>query len=223
MARIKAVGHELAMHYDAMSADCPWSHTLFHEQWETLVALFGAPPVSNKNHYLRWEGDVDFFHWCSAHGIQLDQSEKDKTGEAGYNFGTCHVSFPVTFEGTTLDVLELPTPTQDLEVAAGLGCAATGGHSTQPRHFASALHPAHIAKPGVADALLTAVATAQAQGLAWWSAAQINGWERARRQSTLGSGRPAPAGAAAVALHTGQQPCLSDHSLALPARTADHP
>ncbi|MCE7985754.1 MAG: hypothetical protein DYG89_31640 [Caldilinea sp. CFX5] len=203
MARIKAAGHELAMHYDAMSADCPWSHTLFHQQWETLVALFDAEPVSNKNHYLRWEGDVEFFRWCEEHGIQLDQSKgASKTGEAGYNFGTCHLFFPVAFDGTPLDVLELATPTQDLEIFAPpalltpLLDAVVRCHGILHLLF----HPAHIAKPGVADALLTAVATAQAHGVAWWSAGQLNRWERARRQvawqwqvSTSG---------AAVALHT---------------------
>lgn len=185
MARIKAAGHELAMHYDAMSADCPWSHTLFREQWQKLVALFGAEPVSNKNHYLRWEGDVEFFRWCEEHGIQLDQSKgASKTGEAGYNFGTCHLAFPVTFEGTTLDVLELPTPTQDLEIFAPHALLQPLLEATLRSHGILHLlfHPAHIAKPGVADSLLTAVAAAQAQGMAWWSAAQLNTWERARRQ-----------------------------------------
>src|SRR5205085_2422825 len=42
-------------------------------------------------------------------------------------------------------------------------------------------HPAHIFKPGVADALIGAVAKAQDQGMAWWTAAEINRWERARR------------------------------------------
>lgn len=212
MERIKAAGHELAMHYDAMSADCPWSHTLFHEQWETLVALFGATPVSNKNHYLRWEGDVDFFRWCEQHGIQLDQSKgASKTGEAGYNFGTCHVAFPVTFEGATLDVLELPTPTQDLEIFAPRALVVPLLEATLRSHGILHLlfHPAHIAKPGVADALLTAVATAEAQGLAWWSAAQINGWERARRQITW-QWQASADGTAAVTLHT---------ATALPAAT----
>jgi hypothetical protein len=44
-------------------------------------------------------------------------------------------------------------------------------------------HPAHIAKPGVADAILTAVRATRAVGMAWWTAAQINAWERARRQA----------------------------------------
>ncbi|MBX3010055.1 MAG: hypothetical protein KF832_01065 [Caldilineaceae bacterium] len=204
MARIQAAGHELAMHYDAMSDDCPWSHTLFHEQWETLVALFGHKPVSNKNHYLRWEGDIDFFQWCEEHGIELDQSKgASKTGEAGYNFGTCHLAFPVAFDGTPLNVLELPTPTQDFEIFAPhalfypLLDAALRTHGVLHLLF----HPAHIAKPGVADSILTAVATAQEQGLAWWTAAQLNAWERARRQAVW-QWQASAAGAPSVQLQT---------------------
>lgn len=185
MAQIKAAGHELAMHYDSMSDGCPWSHDLFHQQWQDLVALFGLEPVSNKNHYLRWEGDVELFHWCQEHGIELDQSKgASKTGEAGYNFGTCHPYFPVDFEGNPIDVLELCTPTQDLEIfgpralLTPLLQASLRSHGVMHLLF----HPAHIFKPGVADAILEAVATAKAAGMEWWTAAQINGWERARRQ-----------------------------------------
>jgi hypothetical protein len=185
IARIAADGHELAMHYDAMSDGCPWSYDLFHQQWQALVALFVRQPVSNKNHYLRWEGDMEFFAWLVEHGIQLDQTKgASKTGEAGFLFGTCHPYFPVDFAGTTVDVLELPTPTQDLEIFAPVTLlyplleAALRHHGILHLLF----HPAHIAKPGVADALLTAVHEAKAAGMAWWSAERINAWERARRR-----------------------------------------
>jgi hypothetical protein len=185
IAQIAANGHELAMHYDAISEGCPWSHELFHQQWQGLVELFGQEPVSNKNHYLRWEGDVELFRWCVEHGIQLDQTKgASKTGEAGFNFGTCRPYFPVDFAGNVLDVLELPTPTQDLEIFAPTALlyplldAALRHHGIIHLLF----HPAHIAKPGVADAIFSAVRESRAAGMAWWTAAQINAWERARRQ-----------------------------------------
>lgn len=188
IAQIAAGGHELAMHYDSMSEGCPWSRTLFHEQWKGLVDLFGGhKPASNKNHYLRWEGDVDLFHWCIDHGIQLDQSKgASKTGEAGFNFGTCHPYFPVDFAGKVLDVLELPTPTQDLEIFAPTALLQPLLAATIAHHGILHLlfHPAHIAKPGVADAIFLAVQQTQAAGIAWWTAAQINAWERARRTVT---------------------------------------
>jgi hypothetical protein len=186
IAQIAADGHELAMHYDAMSDDCPWSHELFHEQWEGLVALFGQKPVSNKNHYLRWEGDMQLFEWLEEHDIELDQTKgASKTGEAGFNFGTCHPYFPVEMGGRAVNVLELPTPTQDLEIFAPtplfypLMEAALRHHGIMHLLF----HPAHIAKPGVADAIFTAARETTAAGMVWWTAAQINQWERARRQA----------------------------------------
>ena len=188
IGRVAAHGHELAMHYDSVTDGYPWRHDLFHAQWLGLVELFGgAEPVSNKNHYLRWEGDMTLFHWCQEHGIQLDQSKgASKTGEAGYNFGTCHPYFPVEFNGQVVDVLELATPTQDLEIFAPVALlqplleAALRHHGVLHLLF----HPAHIAKPGVADAIFSAVAQTQAAGMAWWTAAQINAWERARRSVT---------------------------------------
>jgi hypothetical protein len=193
------------MHYDAMSDGCPWSHELFHQQWEGLVELFGERPVSNKNHYLRWEGDMELFEWLVENGIQLDQTKgASKTGEAGFNFGTCHPHFPVDVAGNVVDVLELPTPTQDLEIFAPTALvyplmqAALRHHGIMHLLF----HPAHIAKPGVADAIFTAVRATHAAGMAWWTAAEINAWERARREIAW-SDYQAQEGAATVALASG--------------------
>jgi len=179
-------GHELAMHYDAMSDDCPWDADLFHEQWRALTTMFhGVEPASNKNHYLRWEGDCELFEWCVAHNIELDQSKgASKTGEAGFNFGTCHPYFPVDFAGKALNVLEMTTPTQDLIIFAPtailtpLLAAVVRHHGILHLLF----HPSHIEKEGVAQAILDAVAAAKEAGLEWWTAAAINRWERARRQ-----------------------------------------
>src|SRR5262249_6131825 len=81
---IRAAGHEPAMHFDAMSPGATWSEAAFLEQRRQLVGLFGGrAPVTNKNHYLRWEGDTEFFAWCARAGIELDQSKgASKTGEA---------------------------------------------------------------------------------------------------------------------------------------------
>ncbi len=186
IARIHDAGHELAMHYDAMSDGCPWDANLFHEQWQALTAMFGdQAPVSNKNHYLRWEGDCELFAWCMAHGIEIDQSKgASKTGEAGFNFGTAHPYFPVDFAGRALNVLEMTTPTQDLIVFAPpailtpLLAAVIRSYGVLHLLF----HPSHIEKEGVAASILESVAAAKAAGLEWWTAAQINRWERARRQ-----------------------------------------
>lgn len=183
IAEIRAAGCELATHYDAL--DFPWSEAEFDRQWQELCALFGEDtPVSNKNHYLRWEGDSEFFTWCARRGIQLDQSKgASKTGEAGFNFGTCHPFFPVTFEGETLDVLEMATTTQDLLIFAPEVIANVLLEAALQHHglFHLLFHPAHIDKPGVAQAFHKAIAAGRERGIEWWTARQINDWERARR------------------------------------------
>lgn len=186
MSRIHAAGHEYATHYDAMTEGLEWSEAQFDRQWRELVELFGGTaPVTNKNHYLRWEGDCELFDWCVRRGIQLDQSKgASKAGEFGYNFGTCHLYFPVRMNGEVIDILEMATPTQDLEVFVP-AAAAPALLDTVERHygvFHLLFHPAHIDKPGVADSIVGAVAQAKARGFEWWTAEQINNWERARRR-----------------------------------------
>jgi hypothetical protein len=64
-------------------------------------------------------------------------------------------------------------------------------------------HPSHIDKPGVADALLTTVVEARERGMEWWTAEQINGWERARRQARWRRYHRTPGGIG-VCLETGE-------------------
>jgi hypothetical protein len=185
IARIDGHGHELAMHYDAVEEGSIWNEGAFHEQWRQLRWLFSGKQITtNKNHYLRWEGDTEFFEWCQRLGIRLDQSKgPSKTGEAGFTFGTCHPYFPVDPKGRVIDVLELPTLTQDLNVFAPdallepLLQAALRHHGVLHVLF----HPAHVDKPGIADTILHTIRRAQEHGMEWWTARRIDEWERARR------------------------------------------
>lgn len=205
LAAIRRAGHEPAMHFDAMSEGTAFTEEQFDRQWKALCARLGGDIVTNKNHYLRWEGDTEFFTWCEKRGIRMDQSKgASKTGEAGFNFGTCLPHFPVRPDGAPLDVLELPTPTQDLVVFAPpqivdpLLDAVVRCHGVLHLLF----HPAHIAKPGVADALKAAVEAAKARGLEWWTARRLNNWERARRAAHW-SGFEAEPGRARITLFAG--------------------
>jgi peptidoglycan/xylan/chitin deacetylase (PgdA/CDA1 family) len=188
IAAIRAAGHELAMHYDSFSVDRPWSEANFRGQHAVLTEMFGGqPPISNKNHYLRWEGDSDFWHWCIRAGIQFDQTKgPSKTGAIAFTFGTCHPYRPVDPAGRLLDVLELPTLTQDMLLTSPMAALAPmlGGVLRAHGVLHLLFHPAHIAKPGQADAFLESVARGRAAGLEWWTAAEINAWERARRQAS---------------------------------------
>jgi len=188
---IRDGGHELAMHYDAMTEGLDWSEELFEEQWQLLHEQFGELPVANKNHYTRWEGDTEFYAWCQKRGIQLDQSKgPSKIGESGYCFGTSHPFFPVDPNGELLDVLELTFTTQDFTIfvptaiAPAMLDAALRAHGIWHVLF----HPAHTIKPPVAAALQEVVALAREQGLEWWTAKQINTWERARRGAQWSDG-----------------------------------
>lgn len=189
MATIKSAGHEFATHFDAMTDGHPWGEQHFDHQVHELIKLFGGEqPVTNKNHYLRWEGDTDIWEWCAKRGIQLDQSKgASKTGEAGFNFGTCHPYLPVRFDGSTIDVLELPTPTQDLVVFAPEAIFEPLLAQAKKQHGVLHLlfHPAHFQNDAVAAAMAMSIRRGKQEGLEWWTGRQINAWERARRKARL--------------------------------------
>ena len=186
IAAIRDAGHELATHYDSVTEGLEeFSEAQFDRQWRLLCEQFGdEKPVTNKNHYLRWEGDVEFFQWCIARGIRLDQTKgTSKSGEVGFNFGTCHPYRPTAPGGDVLPIHELPTPTQDLRVFAPEEVVPAMLESVA-RHYGVLhllFHPAHIDKPGVADSIVTAVRLGREKGLAWRTAREIVEWEEARR------------------------------------------
>ncbi len=211
---IIADGHELATHFDSMTEGCPWGESYFDAQWRQLCEMFGPDhkPTTNKNHYLRWEGDTEFFDWCIKRGITLDQSKgASKTGEAGFNFGTCHPYRPIAPDGTLLPIHELPTPTQDLLVFAPAEIVPPLLESVKGQYGILHLlfHPAHIDKPGVADSLKDAVALGRENGLEWWTGREIVQWEAARRQSQWEFGSETASMTANAALNGATLLCLS--------------
>jgi hypothetical protein len=184
VAELKAAGHELAMHYDALSDGCTWSQAELGRQHSALSRQFGIPPRTNKNHLLRWEGDTEFFDWLVACDVQLDQSKgPSKSGGAGFAFGSCHPYFPVAPDGRRIDVLELPLLAQDLPrfapepLAEHLLDAVLAQHGVA--HFL--FHPNHILTPGRPETIGRVIDAARKRGMQWWTARQLNDWERARR------------------------------------------
>jgi len=189
---IEAAGHDLGMHYDAFTRSDQegvrsyWGQPFFTEQHRLLTNLFGGERIiANKNHYLRWEGDTEFFEWCRQAGVELDQSKgPSKGGGTGFLFGTCHPYFPVDPQGRILDVLELTTHAQDLVITAPPILSYKMMSAALKRNGILHLlfHPNHIEKEGVKESLLNAVREAKEAGIEWWTARAINRWERSRRK-----------------------------------------
>jgi len=187
---IRAAGCEIALHYDAMKEgpDRQWGFDKLVKQYEGLTAESGVTNIiANKNHYTRWEGRLDFFRWCEKVGLKIDGTMgPSKRGGCGFPRGTCHPWRPLDDEAAPprfLDVYEIPLITQDLEIHLPAKLAPTmldqavahGGVA----HFL--FHPAHIQKPGLADALHTLVREGRQRGMEWWTHAEVWEWETARR------------------------------------------
>jgi hypothetical protein len=181
---------EIALHYDSLAGDAKtsWSKENLVMQHEWLMKETGLDhTTSNKNHYTRWEGRLDFYRWCEEVGINSDQTRgPSKKGTIGFPLGGSQPYFPLDDEQETprlMKVLEVNMLTQDLVVV----CPAEYGQpllDSAARHHGVAhflFHPAHIQKPGVADTLAALIDYGRAQGLEWWTNAQIFEWETLRR------------------------------------------
>jgi len=183
-------GFEIGLHYDAMTggAETSWSKENFLLQHRWLTKEAGLRRIAtNKNHYTRWEGRLDFFRWCEEAGIGCDQTRgPSKKGTIGFPLGGSQPYFPLDDEASPsrfLKVFEVNMLTQDLVVV----CPAQYGKQLLDsvlRHHGVAhflFHPAHIQKPGVADALCGLIDYGRAHAVEWWTSEQICQWETLRR------------------------------------------
>src|SRR5205085_6418156 len=90
---LREAGQEIALHFDALEMGplSEFTEPNLRAQYAWLKAASGIAPISNKNHYTRWEGRPQFFEWCDRLGIQAEQSRgPSKLGCAGFLFGTAH-------------------------------------------------------------------------------------------------------------------------------------
>ena len=221
---LKDQGFEIALHYDAMAGgpETSWSKENFLLQHRWLMREAELDHIaSNKNHYTRWEGRLDFFRWCQELGIRSDQTRgPSKKGTIGFPLGGSQPYFPLDDEREDprwLNVLEVNMLTQDLVVV----CPGEYGKQLVDsvlRHHGVAhflFHPAHILKPRVADTLSGLMDYGRSQGLEWWTNGQIYEWEVLRRgvaarfasgrDFSLHAGKPVP-GATLLVLRSAQQP-----------------
>ena len=190
---LKRNDFEIGLHFDAMTGGprTSWSKAnfLFQHQWLRQTAGVDCL-YSNKNHYTRWEGRLDFPRWCEETGLHSDQTRgPSKKGTIGFPLGGAQPYFPLDDEAASprpLNVLEVNLLTQDLvvtcppEYGASLLDSAVRHHGVA--HFL--FHPAHILKPGVAEALTRLVDYGRTQRLEWWTNEQIYQWETVRRGVT---------------------------------------
>jgi hypothetical protein len=205
---IVANGSEVALHYDAqtflLTADerkpgvshLKWGFEELKAQKDALSRESGQPLLTNKNHTLRWEGRLDFFRWCEQLGIAVEQSRGPNTPYSnGFPFGGCHPYFPMDDEADTapfLDVLEIPLTVQDLNKR----CSVNLGRQLADRaiqhhgiaHFL--FHPMHTNDDDVRGALRDIVGYVKDKQVPWMTAAEINQWERRRREVTFNLEKP---------------------------------
>jgi hypothetical protein len=194
VAAIADAGHEQALHYNAM-ADTPldiWGLAQLREQYEWASALVADRIVANKNHYTRWEGWTEFFDWCERVGVQIDSSRgPSRQGNVGFPWGSSHVWFPMAdhAEGNRIyDVLELPMHTQDVSFFSHPSTRDVILNQAQAMHGVAhfLFHGANLAlKADLADVVAQTADAARSRDMKWWTAAEINAWERARRGVSL--------------------------------------
>jgi hypothetical protein len=197
--RLRAEGHEIAFHFNAgcePGKPWAWNQDSFRKQLAEIQEATGWEGIcTNKNHFTRWEGCTEFFEWCVQAGIEIDSTKgASKPGTIGFPFGTSFPWFPHDRDGNRIDCLELCFLTQDPVVTVPpvvtsrfhQAVADVGGIS----HFL--FHPAHIEKPGVADALAGVIRQGRERGAEWWTACEISRWERKRRQTLAKAGEGEP-------------------------------
>ncbi|RKY02609.1 hypothetical protein DRP77_07615 [Candidatus Poribacteria bacterium] len=199
---LKRCGMEIGLHFDAMTGDRfrRWSFESLDVQRQWLIDMTGVEPLSNKNHYTRWEGRLEFFRWAEELGLRVDQSKgPSKRGTLGFVFGGSHPWRPIDDEGERprlMDLIEINLFSQDMiflgspqaspfhpaivgsEVGRALmeETARVGGVA----HFL--FHPAHIDRPGVREALRELVEHGRSIGLVWMRSDEIWRWERFKRE-----------------------------------------
>ena len=186
-------GFEIGLHYDALTGGpkTSWSRENFLLQYQWLCQTAGLPRIhTNKNHYTRWEGRLDFWRWCEEVGMHSDETRgPSKKGTIGFPLGGSQPYYPLDDSAPTprlFPTLEVNLLTQDHvitcppEYGAPLLDSAARHHGVA--HFL--FHPAHILKPNVADTLTKLVNYGRAQGLEWWTNEQIYQWELLRRGVT---------------------------------------
>lgn len=197
--RIAAEGHEIAFHYNAMGTDVPesrWSEAHFRSQLAMLAGQYpGYALLSNKNHYLRWEGGVAFYEWCERAGIVVEMSKGGtKRGNKGFLFGTCHPHAPVHTakeRNRPMKLISLPTLAWDPPMPSRCTLPEAFALMERARDVYGVAHL--LFHPGwmtgedeIGPGLVASVRHGDELGLRWWTAEEIWRWRETRRGLAVG-------------------------------------
>jgi len=194
-------GCEIALHFDAFTGTpfTTWSKRNLRIQWQWLKDATGVAAISNKNHYTRWEGRLEFFRWCEELGIRAEQSKgPSKHGTVGFLFGGSHPWRPLDDESNRprfLNVTAINLFSQDMvsddtlpeglfhpaivPVSVGKWLLRQTVRVGGVAHFI--FHPAHIRRQGTKAALERLVTLGHELGMRWQTSQQIIDWLEQRR------------------------------------------
>jgi hypothetical protein len=194
--QVKADGHELAFHYNAVDVDNGgWGREEFIQQFSQLQKdLPDIEIFSNKNHLTRYEGWGELFEWCEQCGIQSDQTMgPSKKGNVGFLFGTCHPYFPIawgTDQNRFYDVLELPFLTPDIntgkwgDTSIIVPILEKVKNVNGIAHFL--FHQIHLHRnEKVREAFFQVVEEMKNREFEFWTGKEVNQWERLKRSINL--------------------------------------
>ena len=160
------------------------------------MAEAGIPEITtNKNHLLRWEGVLEFFKWCEAKDILVEESKgANNPVNNGFPFGGCHPWFPLDDDVDNprfIDVLEINLMTQDINSRCTPHLAKLLADKVHKQYGVAhyLVHPGNTIRPEIEEGLREIVNYCREKGMPWWTAAEISRWERARRKVSIVPGQ----------------------------------
>ncbi len=207
--KIVAHGHEIALHFDSIAypdnkMKSPgemhglFSHECLSAQYNEVLHNSGQKCLySNKNHYTRWEGRLQFFEWCETLGIRVDQSKgPSKCGTMGFPFGSCHPWQAMTADGSLIGCAEISFQSQDFglqgpeDVIDDILVPVRRVHGIAHVIF----HPAHSRNQSVNRLMHQFIDKVVDSGGRFHTSEEIGSWYFARKDA-LARGVPLPLGA----------------------------
>nr|MDO8118626.1 hypothetical protein [Candidatus Sigynarchaeota archaeon] len=204
--KVVAHGHELALHFDSIAYPDNkmknpiemhglFSNACLESQLHEILKNTGQDSIySNKNHYTRWEGRVQFFEWCEKLGIRVDQSKgPSKCGTMGFPFGSCHPWQAIGPGGALIGCVEISFQSQDFglqgpdDIANDLLERVKRVNGVAHVIF----HPAHSKNQGVNKLMHQFIDTVVAMGGTFFTSKEIGSWYFTRKDA-IARGSPLP-------------------------------